>query len=537
MVANQDQTRPVSTLYVRQATGLIREIGFGTNVAIALSFMSIPYAALIATTGAMAFPGANLVLAVVLAGILCVPMVYLFGWLGTVMPRSGGDYVFVSRIISPLVGFAASFNLTVWFLLVLALFGAILASFGLSAALAAMGVALHNAGLVDWSARVASKGWQFGVGTAALALTAVLMSLRGTTWQRVFRVVFYASLAGVVVAIVVMLLRSRAVFSAALPAFGTSYDAVLQAGSKAGYRLNAPFSLWATLAATPLAFNFFGFGIVPVYSGGEIRSPRQTLIRALLTAVVLGGLVVLLMVGVAVATFGHDFLGAATYLSTFEPKQYPFSAPSFLFLFVAMLTHNSVLIAVIGISFALAFLAAFPPTFLIVSRNLFAWSFDRVIPSRVAAVNDRTHSPVFANLVVTVACIAFLALIVYGPATILTFVYAEVAGVALTWMVTAIAGATFPFRRAELYQRSPISRHRLLGLPAITVVGALAFAAYLVFLVPLLTNTALGVRSTPGITALVVIAVTPFLLYAVSYAVQRRRGVDLSVAFRELPPE
>src|ERR1700689_4701504 len=101
-----------SDFYVRQATGLVREIGLSSNVVINISAMSIPLALLVATEGTYAFPGANLPLVIVLTVILCILPTLMDGWLGTTMPRSGGDYVFVSRILKPILGFAANFNIT-----------------------------------------------------------------------------------------------------------------------------------------------------------------------------------------------------------------------------------------------------------------------------------------------------------------------------------------------------------------------------------------------------------------------------------------
>ena len=45
------------------------------------------------------------------------------------------------------------------------------------------------------------------------------------------------------------------------------------------------------------------------------------------------------------------------------------------------------------------------------TRCLFAWSFDRLLPEKVAAVNDRTHSPVNATLIAVV--VAEIALYFY----------------------------------------------------------------------------------------------------------------------------
>src|ERR1700738_227789 len=61
-----------SGFYVRQATGLVREIGLTSNVIINISAMSIPLALLVATQGTYAFPGANLPLVVVITVVFCI---------------------------------------------------------------------------------------------------------------------------------------------------------------------------------------------------------------------------------------------------------------------------------------------------------------------------------------------------------------------------------------------------------------------------------------------------------------------------------
>lgn len=103
-------------------------------------------------------------------------------------------------------------------------------------------------------------------------------------------------------------------------------------------------------------------------------------------------------------------------------------------------------------------------------------------------------------------------------------------------LVVALSAVAFAWRRRRLYQDSPIAR-RFLGVPAIAVIGFLSIGVYLLFMIPLLVNDDLGANATPGVVAMVVIAVLPFLIYGASYFWNRRRGVDLGLAFRELPPE
>lgn len=521
--------------YVRQATGLVREIGLSSNVVINISAMSIPLALLVATQGTYAFPGANLPLVVVLTVALCIIPTLMYGWLGTTMPRSGGDYVFISRIINPIIGFAANFNITTWYVLFMAQFAALIAPLGIGAALTTIGVSTHNQALVTAAASVSTHNWEFGIGLATLVLSAVLMSLKVTSWTRIVVVLFALSIVGVVIAAILTAIHGRGDFQVNLARFGGHYASMISAAHKAGYQ-GGGFSLGHTFSATPLAFATFGYAFSSVYAAGEIRAPRRTMMRAFLLSLGIAGLVVLILFLLAARTFGQDFLGSATYLSNVAPKSYPLATPPFYFLFVAMLTHSSILIAIMGISFVLAFFVVFPITFLIASRNLFAWSFDRILPSKVAEVNDRTHSPVIANAIILIVAALFMAFVVYGPSAFLTLVYTAGAAELLTFVVVAVAATVFPWRRRELYRGSPAAR-TWFRVPAITVVGVLSVAIYIYFLVPLLTNSTLGANATPGIVAMIIVVILPFAIYAISYLVNRRRGVDLGIAFRELPPE
>ncbi|HZC99081.1 MAG TPA: APC family permease [Actinomycetes bacterium] len=529
-------TMSAGGFYTRQATGLVREIGTSSNVALNISFISLPLAALVATQAPFAFPGANIILVVVIAAVLAIVPALLYGWLGTAMPRSGGDYVFVSRIMGPLLGFAANFNITAWYVLVMANFALLLAPFGLSAALATTGVATDSRSLVDWSTTVTGKGWQFGTGAAVLVVTALMMSLRPRAWIRIFMVLFLLSLVGVVIAAVLMVIHGRADFQASLTRFGTTYDGVIQTARQAGYQGGGTFSLRNTITAANLAFASFGYAIVTTYAGGEIRSPRRTLLRALLLSLAVSTVIAVIMMALAARTVGQDFMGSLTYLSNHAPDRYPLSAPPFYFLFAAMLTNSSLLIVVMALSFALAFFVGLPTTFLIATRSLFAWSFDRILPQRLSEVNDRTHSPLVANAVVLVVSMALLAVIVYGPSQFLDLLFTAGAAETLTFLMVALAAIVFPWRRRQLYQESPIAR-RLLGLPAIAVIGFLAIGVYLLFMIPLLVNDDLDANAMPGIVAMAVIALAPFLIYGASYLWNRRRGVDLGLAFTELPPE
>ncbi|HUY08859.1 MAG TPA: APC family permease [Candidatus Dormibacteraeota bacterium] len=524
-------------LYTRQSSGLVRDISASSNIGLNIAFVSIPLAALVATEAPFAFPGASPFWVTVICAAICIFPVLLYSLFTAVMPRSGGDYVFVSRTLHPWVGFAANFNIVAWYVLVIAYFAYLLAPLGVSSAFSTLGSLTKNATLTQWATDAATnKGIEFGLGAAVLILVGFMMTLRLRRMLRVQGALFAFSLLSVVIAGVLLLTTGRAEFAHDITRFGGNYAKILSDAHKAGYTGGGTFSLGETLLALPLAFASFGYAVVTAYAGGEVRSPKSSGRNAMVYALVISGVVVAILLGLADRTFGVNFLGSATYLSNTAAKTYPFAAPSFFFYFVGMLTTSTPLLVVMSLSFIAAFVVALPVTFLIATRSIFAWSFDRILPDRLSDVSERTHSPLVANFVVLGAALIFLTIIVFVGGGFLQLLYTAGLAEILTFFVVAIAGIIFPFRRRALYESSPIN-FRWLGLPAISVTGVLSLIIYIFFFVSLATQSALGANATVGIIATVVIAAIGIVIFPISYALNRRRGVDLSLAFRELPPE
>src|ERR1700733_4721936 len=222
-------------LYTRQASGLVRDISPSAGIALNVSFISIPLAVLIATQAPSAFPGASPFWVTVFAGVLCIFPTLLYATFTAVMPRAGGDYVFVSRTLHPWVGFAANFNITAWYLLVIAYFGYLLAPFGVSTAFATIGATAPSATFTRWATDVTSKGWEFGIGSVTLILVAILMSFGLRRVMAIYKWLFALSVVGVVIAFFVLLFNDRGDFVRDVHHYGGSYDGIIAAARKPGY--------------------------------------------------------------------------------------------------------------------------------------------------------------------------------------------------------------------------------------------------------------------------------------------------------------
>src|SRR5260370_24685942 len=117
------QTRRVVTaeapkekkVFVRDATGLVRSLSpfdlFNLSFGQIMPAVGIVF---IVSLSPFAFPQSNMFLAFLIA----IPLVglgpaLLYSMLGAAMPRTGGDYVYVSRVIHPALGFMTTWIFTV----------------------------------------------------------------------------------------------------------------------------------------------------------------------------------------------------------------------------------------------------------------------------------------------------------------------------------------------------------------------------------------------------------------------------------------
>src|SRR5689334_1838453 len=94
---------PQQELFVRRSTGLVREAS-ALDAAIFNAVFSAPVGATLAWGvffALTAFPGSDLIAATLWSLVLNVPILVMMALLASSMPKTGGDYVWVSRILSP----------------------------------------------------------------------------------------------------------------------------------------------------------------------------------------------------------------------------------------------------------------------------------------------------------------------------------------------------------------------------------------------------------------------------------------------------
>jgi amino acid transporter len=173
---------------------------------------------------------------------------------------------------------------------------------------------------------------------------------------------------------------------------------------------------------------------------------------------------------------------------------------------------------------------------LLASRSMFAWSFDRVMPAKLSYVDPRTRSPIVAIGIVTLVAIASTAIYAF---TTWFSTLSVLLGLSLTLVLTAIGGIALPYRQRAMVENSPYGG-TIAGVPKLTIVATLALLGFCGGIAILLWDEGSGasLSANPGKLWLGLgVLAAGFVIYFISAAVRRRQGIDLTLTYRELPPE
>ncbi len=526
--------------FVRKASGLVREFGATDLVLIASAMV---FGLVFTTTQFPWFygfnPGANLGLSLLIAGVPFAFLMLVYWVIGVVMPRSGSDYVWVSRVFHPSVGFAWSL-LYMFAVTVTAYVGGVSAfAYATSIALTVWGQLFNVPGLADFGNSLSSPT---GIFWLALAFT-IIFALFSVFGARLIKGLLYASWGAALLGIVLMwwLLASTspAAFAAKWNSVMTSYptyEALQDSATKAGWVAPAG-GMAAVLGALPLASLFlYGGNYGGNVIAGEIKDVKKTVPIALFLSLALGIVYWSISGFLTLNAVGENWLYAVAYSWVIQPSSYLLPFPPSQPLILSVIAFpNTILLALIFFTYLFGSVQILFVYFWVPSRYFFAWSFDRIIPTKFADVGRRFHTPHVAIGAITVLAVILLGLYAFTSwptaFTIGTFLW----GVA--YIIPALATIVFPFTKKDLLEQAPeFMRKKVAGVPLVTILGVLcsisfAYMGYIAYTNPLITSPTIS-----GLAIAAGIVIGAFVVYFASVAYHKRRGLDTSMAFKEIPP-
>jgi amino acid transporter len=447
--------------------------------------------------------------------------------------------VFNSRSLHPSIGFASNFSYSFWLAVVLGVYTTYIAAYGFGAfgrTLAGFGAGDGWLSFGDWF----STEWGlFITGTSVLVLSAVMFAVGGVRlFFRVQAACFALYILGaILVPVVVGLFQSHTGFLANFDDYAanlgvTGAVAALEGSATELGFASASFDFETTVKAVSIFWFIFGFIFSSNYFAGEIRLAKRTHLYSMPGAVALAVVVLLLLIPTFDNVVGYDF---ASMLGLADPAAYGFAGGAPAYPELIGIAAGSAVVGVIAIlGFTIALLVWLPQTLLLVSRNMFAWSFDRVMPERLSQVDPRSRSPIYAIGAMLVLSIASTA--VYSFTDWFSSLSALL-GLTLSLVVTAIAGMLLPFRQPALVEGSPYNR-RVAGIPLLTLVGGLALLGFAGAVAILLWDVGSGASLSEDPEKLLLalgVYAAAMAIWFVARAVRRRQGIDLDLAYRELP--
>lgn len=564
-------------LFVRQSSGLVRAVSttnalfFNVSGFVGAGLTLYPASYALAGVAVWQYgPFSSYGWAAIISGIFCALLAVIFTSLTSVMPRSGGDYVFTTRIMGPFLGWMESWTLVIAAIAIMAFeVPLVLRNLQITGRIIGIGAGGHffnnaNNWFTDASGTITGgPGLLFSLIVLAVILGIVLLPTR-----RFHRVVTVMTAFGVVSLVLMFIFglaaTSRSSLDHNLPLYAHGITAAKVAAEGSAITPGHTHHFLSDLFSTSVFpfmlgivfFQFIGFQY-SAYIAGEVRgNVRRSVLIALIGALVIGTFAN----SVYVDTFSNHLgfntnVGWGYIYFGFNPHAIlPLGQPNSMPL-VAAIANKGLWPLWTVISFAGAL---FPLLYCLVavnfiSRLALAWSLDRQVPQWFGKVNERAAAPL--NAIVAVVAIAAVFLVLQnfallphsiappsGKLNLVATLWFSIFMAALTWINPGLNAILIRFRRPDLVRNAPFKR----ALPWVGVVW-LVFPLWIYYFAaakPIWqsvtgsgSNTGLAYLNSTGITGSLVFVAIGLIIFGVVKLHNRRGGIDEKMMFTELPPD
>ncbi len=507
--------------------------------------------------------------AFLVVGLVVLVTGYAAGYVAAAMPRSGGGYVTISRVIHPIVGYMGG-----WLMFLAEAF-----SYGL------IGVAVFEGITIFFGIAAAPSVVSFDVsvlfiGGVVIVWVFAILALLGTKmYGRLLQMIFYIPAAITIVFFAMWItgaINPSVVSNGITDAMGATPQAFMDAARNSGmitYFENNSIGFFDAFSfALGGAFWAYMGWYATTFLAGEVKEANKKLPMVVLTA----GFVVMIVYLLASSLSAISVMNVAPYtdasghqwsfFQAYAWLSYPPSSasaavsaaraaiPNFQ---SAWSTGIASLIArgmglgpiswIIAVAGVLWVANDIPPFLLVASRTFFAMSFDRMMPESFAYVSERWHAPVWSIIVTAVfaipACMAesnFPA----GAASALAF--AGVVGTdifdAFFLTLFCVSCMLLPLERRDIFDRAAVKHSAgfvvLLGLVA-TLGGSFCLYIFIQqspWIWSLFTTGASldSLMSSVGFLGCILVGL---LLYIVFMYRNSTKGVDMRTLYISIPPE
>ena len=578
------------TLFTRQSSGLVREVSvvnalFFNTAAFIGGTLGGAYGIAVLAGVPVVVVGAltNWSLVAFMVGALCVLLAIIFASLTSVMPRSGGDYVFTSRIvpkIGPFLGWMESWMLA-FASIALIQFETALTLRGAQMEGRIIGIGTGN----DFFSN--ANSW-FTEGTsgditgvpgmlAGLAVIGLIALVVFQPTRRFHKIVTYLTVFGIagwiLMGICGLLFFDATTFAANLPKYanGVTVEQLSKAAADAG--LTSGFSFGPTsatswplmLMASAMLFQFIGFQY-SAYISGEVRgNVKRGILFAVLGALAMAVLMNSLYPEILARKLGLDGQTgwSAAFWGYISDPSLPLGQPNY-FQLVGTIAQPGLwpIWAIIGAASTLFPFLLMPVYVIFISRMALAWSLDRQVPEWFGAVSERMRAPANAILSTLVLAVVFLLFSNFailkviglgglapsadpaldGKLNLVASAWFTILASSLSWIMPGINAVLARFTRPDLVKDAPWIRWLpILGILWLAFTLTLYWFAGLAPIVTSITNPEntdpLGYLNATGVSFVAIVIIAGILVFAIQSLRNRRAGIQTGLMYQALPPD
>jgi amino acid transporter len=536
---------PPGELFVRRTSGLTRTVSPWSALIYACVGPGMTSAFWYYAQGQTLYPSAyGWVTSFAILLLLPISAIYVF--MSMSMPRSGGEYIYVSRILHPLAGFIASWALTIVGMNWTGLLCQWCVNWGIGNFFLAEGMAYKNETLIHWgkylSITTPDNRWVVWIIASCILFTITGTMAMGTKW--VMRAMWFAMSTMWIMLIAFILVCVFAGGEAnTIAGFekvqGVKWSEVTTAvNSMTGGAGLPAFTVLATLFCGLIFPNLNALGSTYAANiSGEIKKISKAMPLSQFGSMATFFVYWILFTLLANKGLGFNTIRMMSYLETEGAGSALIGTSPIVSYMVVWMTQNWFLIAIAGPLSAFfatwggALALSFGPI-----RNFFAFSFDGLLPTWMSKVS-RNGSPNRCVLVAFV--ISWLVLTVAVFTTWYSYITYTVTIWMVGWVILSVAAMVFPWRRRDIFEKSPqIVQSRVLGVPVISILGG--FGA-VVSAVSIYATLVVGNTPTMNVKNLMYTAiffiVVPVVIYFIATTWQKRKGVPMDLRFKTVPPD
>jgi amino acid transporter len=454
--------------------------------------------------------------------------------LSTAMPRTGGDYVWVGRIIHPSIAFVENLVFVAIMITWAGYFPYLAISTKLPMVFTNLAITTGNQSYATMTTALSDPNTIFILSVVIVTGVVLSMFLPVKNIFRLVIVLFAIQAVIFVIFVGMMLSTSNAAFVAGFNAkSGTTVDSIINSGTSL---IGSPITYTAGATAIGLVYtmlSYIGYANSAYFAGEVKGDPRKSQGLAIFVSPIIFGVLIYILYASMYNVFGHDFLVASATLFVNGKSPLPvIPSPAYL---ISYVTDNPTLAFLIPFGLFLNDIGFAVVYFFVPTRNIFAYSFDRVLPAKLASV-DKRGVPYYT--VILYAIIAYFSVYV----NVFQGWFAFTAYANFGWWIAAaivmFAAAWFPFKRKDIFESSPkIVRYKIGPVPLITLCGGIGIFLSLFISYSTILPAFAGFPINPWwVASMLFVMVAGAIIYAVSYLYQRSRGVPMDLATKELPP-